>query len=77
MTAVKDTARVTKHAINAIPKDLKDRESDSWKLEILEGQKLRRKEGEDRPGQNPGLKEKSSEARDHQPADSGTVAGKS
>lgn len=48
-TARKDTAMAAKHVVDAIPRKGMNDES-GWKLEILEGRKLLRREGEEKPG---------------------------
>ena len=75
-TAKMDAVRATKHVVEAIPrKDMNDDETSVWKLEILEGRKLRRKEAEDRPDQNLDREDKQDEARVHPPADPGVATG--
>ncbi|KAI1793831.1 hypothetical protein LXA43DRAFT_998589 [Ganoderma leucocontextum] len=71
------TTLATRHVVNAIPrKEMKNDENSLWKMEILEGRKLRRKEGENKPGQNPDVEEKQDEVQLRQPADPGMAIGR-
>lgn len=75
-TAKKEAVRVTKHVADAIPgKEMNDDEISLWKLEILEGRKLRRKGAVDKLDQNLDREDRQDEAWVRPPADPAVATG--